>query len=603
MNKPTFCLKQVILIFVVLIVVSPVTAQIQPQAVQNLAFQADIFGSSTPENIEYLSDLNFYSWGGFGVNAHVYRAFLQGGDQIAYAVSADNPNAFTLNVSAFNSSTPVTLTVTKTEYSAGIVTMPSANQLHFVWNIQQSGFYLRLHKTATLVSDPTMTAQYTIIETFSIENIGLQFNINSFSEYLHMDDISRLRDYDEDGIYETLLAINNYSTSGYPVFGKVYLRRQSTTTDFVNDGKYAAIHHYPVYRAFPTGVQQEIVRAAYVTGLNKDSTVEQQVANDARLLLASRPCEIPFFSQVDENWEGHPLRTNSNPETACSSDYDTIGEGGCTLTSAAMVFNTYGASTNPPQLSDCMNTSACPYAWDIGANCSQGTTRWISRPNFNWNTLDQQLNQYHRPVILGMHRKGNPNDTHWVVVLSGQGNSPENYRIHDPAFKCGANISLSTRSQDYDFDYLGIYAGQVPCSSLLTLTPPCVGRGDNPQPVVTSTMNLNTPLYNTSTASPSVISGTVWLYTMTEITMTAEITATSSIGTIGEMLIWSDSMSNTTWQPFTPFVWLPVSEFVYAQFKDNLGNVTGVYSDTLYPSGPPTGPVPLQVFLPLVIRQ
>jgi len=315
-------------------------------------------------------------------------------------------------------------------------------------------------------------------------------------------------------------------------------------------------------------------------------------------------CEIPFFSQVDENWQTHPLRGSCSgwcidPQVG----FVTIGRCGCTLTSAAMVFNTYGAYTNPALLSDCMGTSACPYAWLAGASCSQNKARWLSRPDFDWNVLDQQLNQYHRPVILGMHRKGNPDDTHWVVVFSGKGNDPENYRIHDPAFKCGANISLSARSQDYEFDYLGIYASQVPCSTLLTLTPPCVSRGANPQPIVTTTMNLNTPLHNISAASPSIISGTVWLYTTTELTMTVEITATSSVGTIEEMLIWSDSMSNTTWQPFTPFVWLPVSEFVYAQFKDNLGNITGIYSDTLYPSGPPTGPVPLQVFLPLVIRQ
>lgn len=337
------------------------------------------------------------------------------------------------------------------------------------------------------------------------------------------------------------------------------------------------------------------------------------VTDDAgRSIYSIRPaCEIPFFSQVDDNWRDHPLRGTCSgwcidPQTG----YVTIGKCGCTLTSAAMVFNTYGASTNPPQLSDCMNTSACPYAWDIGANCSQGTTRWVSRLDFkgnNWNTLntlDQQINQYHRPVILGMHRKGNPDDTHWVVVLSGQGDNPENYRVHDPGIKCGANVSLSIpRFQDYDFDYLGIYEGQVPCSSLLTLTPPCISRGANPQPVVTSTMSLNIPLYSPIMASPSVISGTVWLYTMTELTMTVEITATSSTGTITEMLIWSDSMPNTTWQPFTPFVWLPVSEFVYAQFRDNLGNVTGVYSDTIYPQpGPPTASVPLRVFLPLVIR-
>ena len=613
MNKSARLFKQIMSIVMAFVLVSPAIAQTQPQAVQNLSFQADIFGSSTPENIEYLSDLNFYSWGGFGVNAHVYRAFLQGGDQIAYAVSADNPNAFTLNVSALNSSTPITLTVTKSEYSAGVVTMPSANQLNFVWDIQESGFSLKLHKTATLVFNPAVTAKYVISETFTIENLGPYFDLNSFSEYLHMDDISRLRDFDGDGMYETLLAINNFSTSGYPVFGKIYLRRQSTTTDFVNDGRYATVNHYPLYKPFPTGVAQEIVRAAYVTGLTKNSTAEQQVASDARLLLAARPCEIPFFAQVDDNWKDHPLRGTCtgwciDPKTG----YVTVGKCGCTLTSAAMVFNTYGASTNPSQLSDCMNTSACPYAWATGATCSQGKAKLVSRPGFSWATLDQQLNQNHRPILLGMCKKGTcqydyDNDpetysqTHWVVVLNGQGSDPANYRIHDPALKCGANIPLSTRSGDWEFSWMGIYEGTVPCSSLTALTPPCVSRGANPQPVqFNSGQSANDAIPSPIISSSSAVSGTVWIYTRTELTMTVEITAASSVGIITDMLIWSDTMSNTTWQSFTPFVWLPVSNMVYASFRDNLGNVTDVYSDTINPAGPPNAP--LQVFLPLIRR-
>lgn len=292
MNKSAHWLKLILAIVVAFVIASSVTAQTQPQQVQNLSFQADIFGDSTPENIEYVADLNFYNWGGFGTNAHVYRAFLQGGDQIAYAVSIDNPNAFTFNVSALNSGTPVTLTVTKDEYSTGIITMPSVNQLSYVWEVQELGFHLKLYKIVTLVFNSDITAQYVVSETYSIENLGPYFDLNSFSEYLHMDDISSLRDHNSDGINETLLAINNYSTSGYPVFGKVYLTHQNTTVDFVNDGRYATVNHYPAQKSFPSGMDQEVVRAAYVTGLAKDSTAEDQVEADARILLGNIPDEI-----------------------------------------------------------------------------------------------------------------------------------------------------------------------------------------------------------------------------------------------------------------------------------------------------------------------
>lgn len=58
MNKSTCRFTQVMSIVLVCALVSPTEAHTQPQALQNLSLQADIFGSSTPENIEYLSDLN-----------------------------------------------------------------------------------------------------------------------------------------------------------------------------------------------------------------------------------------------------------------------------------------------------------------------------------------------------------------------------------------------------------------------------------------------------------------------------------------------------------------------------------------------------------------
>ena len=297
MNKSLQLFKKILIICALAFaLVSPVSAQVQPLAVQNLSFKADIYGDSTPENIEYVADLNFYNWGGYGTNAHVFRALLQGGDQIAYGVSTNDPNSFTFNVSAQNSVTPVILTITNAEYSTGIVTMPSTNQLNYVWDVNKSGFHLLLHKIATLISDPDITAKYYIKEIFSIENLGPYFDLNSFSEYYHMDDIARLRDYNNNGVNETLLAINNYSTSGYPVFGKVYLTHQNLTVDFVSDGVYATVNSYPVQKSFSSGISQEITEAAYVTGLAKDSTAENQVATDAKTLLDDYDINTPLLS-------------------------------------------------------------------------------------------------------------------------------------------------------------------------------------------------------------------------------------------------------------------------------------------------------------------
>lgn len=129
---------------------------------------------------------------------------------------------------------------------------------------------------------------------------------------------------------------------------------------------------------------------------------------------------------------------------------------------------------------------------------------------------------------------------------------------------------------------MGIYDGQIPCNALSVEVPACVARGSNPVPVqlasLPSCSQAPDDSHITGSSFTSVISGTVWIYTMTDITMTVEITAHSSISNVTQMLIWSDSISNATWQPFTPFVWLPLSDFVYAQFQDGLGNTTDVYS-------------------------
>jgi hypothetical protein len=371
------------------------------------------------------------------------------------------------------------------------------------------------------------------------------------------------------------------------------------------------------------GVHENVEISPSEIGLlafNGEDVTSIEIPADFDYFRVTSACQLPFFSQRDEEWEDHALRGTC---TGWCIDPDlgfvTIGRCGCTLTSAAMVFKAYGADTDPPQLSDCMNTSACPFSWATSISCSDGAVNSVSRLDFGWDRLDQELNEQHRPVILKLCKKGTcPLDydddpdthatTHWVVLVSGQGTDPEYYLMHDPWYKCGANIPLATRSEHWEFDLMRVYEGTTPCSSLEAPTPPCVARGANPQPVQPGTSALNLePLPSTTSytpieiAAPSVISGTVWLYTRTQLTMTVEITAASSVGTISDMLIWSDTMTNTTWQPFTPFVWLPVSEFVYARFRDNEGNTTDVYSDTINPAGPPTAPH-YQVFLPLVRR-
>lgn len=326
----------------------------------------------------------------------------------------------------------------------------------------------------------------------------------------------------------------------------------------------------------------------------------------------SSTCEVPFFWQGDPNGiKNHPLRGT------CDTKFDTIGEGGCTLTSATMLFRYYGADTTtngttmtPPNLSDCMNTQACPFDWKRAADCSNEKALNPKRyTSFSYTQLNQELNQNRRPVILQMCRpKGACNSqsrqTHWVLVVGGQGVDPENYTIWDPWFECGQNMRLNSRSETWDFIGLAVYDGTPTCN-FSTEVPLCA-RSVSPVGLP-SGPNLTIVEHNTATplnlAASSAVSGTATLYRTTNLTMTVHLAAQSSVGNVTDMLIWSDTISNTIWQPFAPYVWLPLSDFVYARFRDNKGNISDVVSDTPNPSAPPVAPDHTRLYLPLVTRQ
>lgn len=330
---------------------------------------------------------------------------------------------------------------------------------------------------------------------------------------------------------------------------------------------------------------------------------------DDFVLRTGQSCETPFFWQRDPLWADHPLRSNGQ----CSSDYDTIGEGGCTLTSAAMVFRHLGArfSTfvpmDPPNLSDCMGTSACYFNWTAGSACTNDKASIPRVYAFTWSRLDQEINQNHRPVILGMYLKGNTDKTHWVVVTRGQGSDPANYYMYDPWYKCGQNMKLSHYSGRYDFDWIVVYQGEATCS--FSSAPPQCERSAAPVPVpVTAASDtgwFRPPAQGDLTlrenpTNPLALSGSILLYRATEITMTVELSATATIGNVTEMLIWSDALANSTWQAYSPLAWLPLSDSVYVRFRNQFGDVSGTFSDTTIPAAPIAMPDPERAYLPLI---
>lgn len=259
-------------------------------------------------------------------------------------------------------------------------------------------------------------------------------------------------------------------------------------------------------------------------------------------------CEAPYFSQRDSQWRNHPLRTAG----VCSSYCSTIGHCGCTLTSAAMLFNHYGSTRNPAQLSDCMGTQACPFYWYTGAACSQGEARYSARHSFSWSRLEREVDQNERPVILGMHKGSS---THWVLVIAGNGSNRANYTIHDPWPINGAKMKLSAYN-DWYLDWIVVYDGDPDCGSMATVVTESVSF--NMQPPVSDTvapLEEREPLTvegARALEASSVVTGSAWLYRMTDVTMTMQLIADSEAGNVTEMLLWTDEMTETTWQPSQP---------------------------------------------------
>ena len=161
---------------------------------------------------------------------------------------------------------------------------------------------------------------------------------------------------------------------------------------------------------------------------------------------AELPCSVPLFAQNDPTWRDDVMQT-------CDM---TIGQAGCALTSSAMAFSYYGATTDPPTLNACLGEYACPLYWSIAADsCSGGRATYLGRSDFDWSRLEQEL-AAGRPPLLGME-KAYP---HYVLVVSGSGSDPAGYTVHDP---WDAQVRSLADFSDWSLELLIVYGGEPWC--------------------------------------------------------------------------------------------------------------------------------------------
>jgi hypothetical protein len=114
---------------------------------------------------------------------------------------------------------------------------------------------------------------------------------------------------------------------------------------------------------------------------------------------------------------------------------------GCAITSAAMVFSYFGASTDPGELNTCAGNHSCRVdcsdtpgydpcclVWGCAANsCSDNEAGFVNGYSFYWSKLCSMMSQSRPPIVnVGGH---------FVVVYKSLGHVEEawSYYINDPA--------------------------------------------------------------------------------------------------------------------------------------------------------------------------
>jgi hypothetical protein len=132
---------------------------------------------------------------------------------------------------------------------------------------------------------------------------------------------------------------------------------------------------------------------------------------------------VPVFTQDDPRWGFQLL----------GPTYETIGQSGCAITSAAMVLSAYGVDTDPQRLNDFLNANAgyTPNGWlrweTAAAIAPGGQVEKAYEDPPSYALIDRNL-LAGNPVIVRLTLRNGT--THFVVVVGKQG---WDYLVQDPA--------------------------------------------------------------------------------------------------------------------------------------------------------------------------
>lgn len=296
--------------------------------------------------------------------------------------------------------------------------------------------------------------------------------------------------------------------------------------------------------------------------------------------------DVPFMSQVDPVWKNVPL----NRGVTCPSFCRTIGNCGCTLTSATMTFSYYGAAVNPIDINNCLGSAACGFKFKAAVNCSQGKVSDSIYNGFSWNNLSREINEYARPVLLGMelYESGKKTKEHWVVVVSGSGSDPSKYYINDPAYIGGKNMRLSFyTTRGWRLSYMYSYIRRTNLTSLV----------ENPY---VSPRKIDYPLMEEIKINETI--APIMIYSADSMTMIVELDKTNVLPNAMQMGIYTDLNKGYSWQPYSQFIKIYTTKSISVVFRANDGSTAGPFIAYLYPEASPFTTEEYDQFLPLIGR-
>lgn len=146
-----------------------------------------------------------------------------------------------------------------------------------------------------------------------------------------------------------------------------------------------------------------------------------------------------YYNQRDSSWGNFLV---NNDTTDCRGGPCTIARIGCLLTSYAMVVSHFGGSLTPPEVAaNSSNFSANTADFNKPGSSANGHSAGaVNNPSLQ--EIRDALNSG-AVVVAGLSANGGPYPTHysdhWVVLRSVDGDS---FRINDPAYENGMNVSL-----------------------------------------------------------------------------------------------------------------------------------------------------------------